>query len=138
MPDATLRARALFDMQIDCLKRDDREAQMRLYADDLLYEFPFATDRPRRIEGRDAFLAVMQPLWERVRAQGVRIAGIRTEVHETGDPDFIVAEFAFAVDAGGNTVDFPFVQFFRTRNGKIAAVREYFSPRGRAEALGEG
>jgi ketosteroid isomerase-like protein len=83
MPDQTLGARALFDMQMDCLKRDDRDAQMKLY-------------------------------------------------------DFIVAEFAFAVETDGNTVDFPFVQFFRTRDGKIAAVREYFSPRGRAEALGEG
>jgi ketosteroid isomerase-like protein len=138
MADEPLRARALFDIQIDCLKRDDREAQMKLYADDLVYEFPFATDRPRRIEGRDAFIAVMKPLWERVRGQGVKIAGIRTQVHETADPDFIVAEFAFAVGTDGNTVEFPFVQFFWTRDGKIAAVREYFSPRGRAEALGEG
>ena len=138
MYDRTLRARALFDMQIDCLKRDDRDRQMQLYAEDLVYEFPFATDRPRRIEGRDAFLAVMKPLWERVRAQGVKIADIRTQVHETGDPDFIVAEFAFAVDTGGDTVDFPFVQLFWTRGGKIAAVREYFSPRARAETLGEG
>ena len=36
MPDAIPRARALFERQIDCLKRDDRVAQAELYADDLV------------------------------------------------------------------------------------------------------
>jgi steroid delta-isomerase-like uncharacterized protein len=137
MPDQSLIARKLFEKQIDCLFRDDREAQAKLYADDLLYEFPFATDRPRRIEGRDAFLAVMQPLWQQARQRHVKIAGYREQIHETADPDFIVAEFAFDVEADGRTVEVPFVQFFRVRDGRIAAVSEYFSTSARSEAFGQ-
>jgi uncharacterized protein len=137
MPDATPRARALFDRQIDCLRRDDRMAQAELYADDLVYDFPFAVDRPRHIEGKEAFLAVMRPMWEAVRGRAVNIVGYREEITETADPDFLVAEFTFVVQASGGPVDVSFVQFFRTRNGKIAAVREYFSPVARSQALSE-
>jgi ketosteroid isomerase-like protein len=49
-----------------------------------------------------------------------------------------VTEFTFSVEARTKTVDVPFVQFFRVRDGKIAAVREYFSPRVRSELLGRG
>ena len=137
MPDATLRARALFNRQLDCLRRDDRAAQAELYADDLVYDFPFAVDRPRHIEGKEAFLAVMRPMWEQVRGRAVNIVGYREEITETADPDFLVAEFTFDIEAGGRTVEVTYLQFFRTRGGRIAAVREYFSPVARSEALSE-
>jgi ketosteroid isomerase-like protein len=137
MPDEPLRARALFDRQIDCLRRDDRAAQAELYADDLVYDFPFAVDRPRHIEGKEAFLAVMRPMWERVRGRSVNVVGYREEITETEDPDFLVAEFTLVVEAAGGPVDVSFVQFFRTRGGRIAAVREYFSPVARSQALSE-
>jgi ketosteroid isomerase-like protein len=138
MPDQSLDVRALFEKQIDCIITDDREAQAKLYADDLHYEFPFATDRPRRIEGRDAFITVMQPLWQQARQRHIKVVGHRGQIHETADPDFIVAEFAFAIEIDGKTIDAPFVQFFRARGGRITAVREYFSPGARSEALGQG
>lgn len=128
-----LRARALFEKQVDCIVRDDRAAQLQLYADDLLYEFPFAVDRPRRIEGRNAFHGVMAPLWEQNRQAGVKVVGSNFEVHETGDPDFIIAELTLMAEHNGDRIDVPFVQFFRTSRGKIVAVREYFSPRVRSE-----
>jgi ketosteroid isomerase-like protein len=137
MPDEILRARTLFERQIDCLRRDDRVAQAKLYADDLVYDFPFAVDRPRHIEGKEAFLAVMRPMWEAVRGRAVNVVGYREEITETADPDSLVAEFTLVVQAPGGPVDVSFVQFFRTRNGKIAAVREYFSPVARSEALRE-
>jgi ketosteroid isomerase-like protein len=132
------RARVLFEKQIDCIVRDDREAQMLLYADDLLYEFPFATDRPRRIEGKEAFLAVMAPLWQRNRQRGVKLVRWDAEVHDTPDPDFIVAEFTLTAEVEGRPVEVPFVQVFRTSGGKIAAVREYFSPVVRSQLSSEG
>jgi ketosteroid isomerase-like protein len=128
-----LTARALFERQIDCLARDDREAQMDLYADNLMYEFPFATDRPRRIEGREEFRKVMSPFWEHGRKRGAKLAGWRADVHDTGDPDFIIAEFSFRIELEGRTFEVPYVQFFRTRAGKIASVREYANPAARAE-----
>jgi len=137
MPDAIPRARALFERQIDCLKRDDSVAQAELYADDLVYDFPFAVDRPRHIEGKQAFLAVMRPMWERMRGRAVNVVGYREEITETADPDFLAAEFTLVVAAPSGPVNVSFVQFFRTRGGKIAAVREYFSPVARSEALSE-
>lgn len=137
MPDAFPRARALFERQIGCLRRDDRAAQAELYADDLVYDFPFAVDRPRHIEGKEAFLTVMRPMWERVRGRAVNVVGYREEITETADPDFLVAEFTLVVEAPTGPVDVSFVQFFRTRNGKIVAVREYFSPVARSQALSE-
>ena len=112
-------------------------AQAELYADDLVYDFPFAVDRPRHIEGKEAFLAVMRPMWEAVRGRAVNIVGYREEITETVDPDFLVAEFTFDIEAAGRTVEVTYLQFFRTRSGKIAAVREYFSPVARSEALSE-
>ncbi len=128
-----LGARALFEKQVGCIVRDDRAAQLQLYADDLVYEFPFAVDRPRRIEGRDAFHEVMAPLWEQNRQAGVKLIDSSFEVHETGDPDFIVAELTLSAEHNGNRIDVPFVQFFWTKGGRIVAVREYFSPRVRSE-----
>ena len=57
-------------------------------------------------------------------------------IHETADPDFIVAECVFDIEIDGRTIEGPFVQFFRARDGKIVAVREYFSAAARSEALG--
>jgi uncharacterized protein len=133
MTDQRPTARALFETQIACLARDDREAQMDLYADDLVYEFPFATDRPRRIEGREAFREVMSPFWEQGRKRGAKLAGWRADIHDTGDPDLIIAEFSFTIELEGKTFEVPYVQFFRTRAGKIVAVREYSNPTARAE-----
>jgi len=137
MLDQSLDVRALFEKQIDCIVADDREAQAKLYAEDVLYEFPFATDRPRRIKGRDAFLTVMQPLWQLARQRHVKIAGYHGQIHETADPDFIVAECVFDIEIDGRTIEGPFVQFFRAHGGKIMAVREYFSSAARSEALGQ-
>jgi ketosteroid isomerase-like protein len=133
MNNQALFARALFERQIDCLMRDDREAQMDLYAADLLYEFPFATDRPRRIEGREEFRKVMSPFWEQGRKRGAKLAGWHADVHDTGDPDFIIAEFSFTIELEGRTFEVPYVQVFRTRAGQIASVREYANPAARAE-----
>ncbi len=44
---------------------------MELYSEDVRYEFPFANDRPRMIESRKAFQAVMTPLWAEARQRGV-------------------------------------------------------------------
>ena len=100
--------------------------------------FLLRRSRPRRIEGRDAFLAVMQPLWQQARQLHIKVVGCREQIHETVDPDFIVAEFVFDVETAGGTVEVPFVQFFKVRDGRIAAVQEYFSPPARSEALGQG
>ncbi len=126
-------ARHLFEKQIDCLLRDDRRAQMELYADDVRYEFPFANDRPRQIEGREAFFSVMTPLWEEARRRGAKVVGCKHEFHATDEHGLFVATFVLEVAMGNRCVSLPFVQFIRIRDNRIAEVREYFNPQARAE-----
>ncbi|WP_342362913.1 nuclear transport factor 2 family protein [Terrarubrum flagellatum] len=123
----------LFELQIRYILDDDRDAQLALLADDCVWEFPFAgDDRPRKIVGRDEFAQVMKPLWEAARRANIgRLSYMPLTIHETADPDLIIAEFEFG--AGGHSLIF--VQVFRTRNGKIAHVREYADYAGRARLM---
>src|SRR5690242_13264078 len=61
-------------------------------AEDVVVEFPFARPgMPRRIEGRDQFLAFAS---ERRDALPIRFEEFRNVVvHETADPEMIIAEY---------------------------------------------
>jgi ketosteroid isomerase-like protein len=128
-----LRALAIFEKQIDCIVRDDREAQMNLYSTDLRYEFPFASDRPRLIEGRDRFRAVMTPMWDEARGRGAKVTVCTAEFHATDEPGLFVAVFSLEAGLGEHKIPLPFVQLIRIRDDLITAVREYFNPHARAE-----
>ena len=83
--------------------KDDREAQLQLYSEDCVYEFPFATARARRITGRDGISRVMAPLWDEARRLRARVVGMcEAVVHATTDPAVIVAEFTLSVDVKGS------------------------------------
>ena len=123
----------LFEKQIDCLIRDDRITQMELYADDLRYEFPFANDRPRLIEGLETFRVVMTPLWEEARLRGAQVIGCTHEFHATDEIGLYVAVFVLEVVVNEKNSLLPFVQFIRIKDDLIIEVREYFNPHLRAE-----
>ena len=129
------KALKLFERQIECIMSDDRRAQMELYAEDVRYEFPFANDRPRLIESREAFWAVMTPLWDEARQRGVRVVGCDHEFHATDETGLFLAVFVLEVMAAGSTMSLPFVQLIRIRNDHIVEVREYFSPSRRQEVI---
>ena len=126
------QARAVFEKQLDCLLRDDRDAQMELYAPDLRCEFPFAVDRPRVIDGRDAFRDVMTPMWKEARQRGWKVLGHEYEFHATDEPGLYVARFTLDVALGDGRSSLPFVQFLRIEGGLITEVKEYFNPAARA------
>jgi len=51
-------------------------------------------------------------------------------VHETGDPEVIVAEFAYHGRVGGSApFKVPAVFVLRVRNGQIVDSRDYIGPR---------
>ncbi|MDD1729620.1 MAG: hypothetical protein LUQ50_11195 [Methanospirillum sp.] len=127
------QGRILFEKQIDCLIHDDKETQMALYDENLRYEFPFANDRPRLIEGRETFRTVMTPLWEEARRRGVKVKGCSYEFHATDETGLYVAVFTLEVEIGEKTRFLPFVQFIRVQGNCIIEVREYFNPQLRAE-----
>lgn len=125
-----LTPKQVFEEQIDCIRRGEREAQLKLYREDIVYRFPFATDREREIAGKDQFHKVMKPLWEALAASGARIVDVRSEVHQSADdPELIFAEFVFVMRLpDGASGELEFVQKMRVVDGKIASVTEYFSP----------
>src|SRR3954451_10697013 len=73
----------------------DMERQADLYAEVGVLEWPFAPEgMPRRVAGREAIRRVLVPLGERARAAGHHLLEFRSViVHETDDPEVIVAEF---------------------------------------------
>jgi len=108
---------------------------MELYSEDVRYEFPFANDRPRLIETREAFWDVMTPLWAEARQRGVRVVGCKHEFHATDENGLFLAVFDLKVTFAGNIISLPFVQLLRIRDDHIVEVREYFTPAGRQEAM---
>jgi ketosteroid isomerase-like protein len=98
----------------------------RLLADDLVIEWPFAAPgRPRRIEGRDAFLAMAGPARAALpfRLDECRVSA----VHETADPEVIVAEYELAgtLNATGERRAAAFISVLRVRDGRVVRWREY-------------
>ena len=120
----------LFKLQIQCVVDDDRETQMGIYSKDLHYEFPFATDRPKIIEGQEAFKKVMQPIWERRRKNNIQLSLVKYEFHATDNPGLFLAVFVFkaVINEKSEPILSPCVQLIRIKDKHIIEVREYFEP----------
>ena len=122
------KALELFKLQIKCVVDDDRETQMGIYAEDLHYEFPFANDRPKLINGRDAFQKAMEPIWERRRKSNIKTSLDKYEFHATDEPGLYVGVIVLkaVVDKENEPVTVEFIQLLRIHDGHIVEVREYF------------
>ncbi len=120
----------LFKLQLQCVVEDDRETQMEIYAEDLHYEFPFASDRPKLIDGRDAFRKAMEPIWERRRKNNIKLALDKYEFHATDEAGLFLAVFVLQafIDDKKEPVSSHCVQLLRIHDGHIVEVREYFEP----------
>ena len=98
---------------------------------------PFAPPgRPRRIEGREEFLAFAEP---QRAAFPVRFEEVRDVViHETANPEVIVVEYELAgtVTTTGHRASAPFIGVLRVRDGKTVHWREYQNVLAIAAALG--
>ncbi|MFE3519050.1 nuclear transport factor 2 family protein [Streptomyces sp. NPDC059166] len=97
-----------------------------LYAVDAVHEFPFASPGfPPRYEGREAVRAGYRAAWG---ATPVRVREVReVAVHETGDPEVVVAEHVVVGELpdGGAAFTVPGLLVLRVRDGLIARVRDY-------------
>ncbi|WP_018656602.1 nuclear transport factor 2 family protein [Actinomadura flavalba] len=97
-----------------------------MLAEDVVVEMPFLpAGMPRRIEGRDAYLAFSEAA---DAGHVVRFTEFRdVVVHRTADPEVIIAEYELAgtrTDTGA-TGSSGFVIVLRARDGRIAHWREY-------------
>ena len=114
-----------------------------LFADDGVFEIPFAPQGlARRIEGRDAIRALFRAGAARAGAVA-RLTGVDYRaVHETADPEVVVAEFEVQGERsqGGERFTFSDVIVLRARDGEILSIRDYWSPLDRVDlrALAEG
>lgn len=111
-----------------------------MLADDCVIEAPFAPPgAPRRIEGRDAFVAWAAPR-QTALAGRIRFTAVRdVVVHETTDPETAVVEYEVegVRAADGMRAAAPFAVVVRVRDGRVALWREYQDPAAMALATAQ-
>jgi uncharacterized protein len=105
-----------------------------LYAEDAVVEISFAPPKPVRLEGRAA-------LAEHFAAASDLLVVVRVEnvvLHETTDPEVIIAEFDYdgRATGTGRTFRVPNILVIRVRDGKIASSRDYHNHVVTSAALG--
>jgi ketosteroid isomerase-like protein len=127
MPETAPRAPALtprevFERHADGVSSGAWETLPGLYAEDVVVEIPLAIPAPMRIEGREE---IRRHLTDRAGLLKLRI--VDHVVHETGDPEVIIAEFVTEgeVVATGRRFTANNVQVLRVRDGLIASSRDY-------------
>ena len=108
-----------------------------LYAEQTHVVHPFDPLRAPALRTRDDLRAHFQPA--ATGAPKVRRQPANITVHDTTDPEVIVAEFdyqATVVDTG-EPFNYPCIFVVRVRDGQIVASRDYVDHLGSARALGQ-
>jgi ketosteroid isomerase-like protein len=103
---------------------DGRWAELSpLYAEDTVVEHPQRPPTPTRIEGRQ----VVHEHFTGPLAATVRLRRHNVVVHETSDPEVIVAEYEYSGEAlnTGKTFEAANIQVLRVRDGLIVCSRDY-------------
>ena len=98
-----------------------------LITEDAVMEFPFAPPgRPRRVEGKDNIIEYNMQVLSISKVTGYT----DLEIHQTTDPDCIIVEMTGhgTVLATGNAFERHYIDVFRTKNGRIQYVRDYWNP----------
>ncbi|WP_103335448.1 nuclear transport factor 2 family protein [Amycolatopsis sp. CA-126428] len=94
-----------------------------LYAEDTVVEHPQAVPRPTRITGR----ATVHERFTSALAGALRLKRKNVVVHETTDPEVIVAEYDYDAESveTGRTIQTANIQVLRIRDGLIVHSRDY-------------
>ncbi|MEV0012085.1 nuclear transport factor 2 family protein [Streptomyces sp. NPDC051840] len=95
-----------------------------LYAEDADVEIVFSPVPPRRIQGRAELRKRFAALGA---ADAIRMRAENIHVHETGDPEVVIAEFDYEglYPATGRTFRTANIQVLRVRDGLIVETRDY-------------
>ncbi|WP_054815616.1 nuclear transport factor 2 family protein [Nocardia arizonensis] len=94
----------------------------QLYAEDCVVEAPFALPEPTRYEGRAALTAHL----EASSAHAMQVRADNIVIHETTDPEVIVAEWDYHIRLkSGDEVKFANIQVMRVRDGLIVTSRDF-------------
>ncbi|WP_410591410.1 nuclear transport factor 2 family protein [Amycolatopsis sp. lyj-23] len=94
-----------------------------LYAEDTVVEHPQAVPRPTRLVGREA----VHERFTGALAGALRLKRKNVVVHETTDPEVIVAEYDYDAESleTGKTTTTANIQVLRVRDGLIVHSRDY-------------
>jgi ketosteroid isomerase-like protein len=92
-----------------------------LYAPDVVVEQPMMPPRRLRIEGRDE----VRRHFEAAAHSGFTIHPTNVVMHQTIDPELVIAEFDYELRYAGRTTTSANVQVLRVRDGLIVASRDY-------------
>ncbi|SEP54028.1 nuclear transport factor 2 family protein [Amycolatopsis saalfeldensis] len=113
----------LFHRLIEGLAEGRYDELSSLYAEDAVVEQPTAVPRPRRLEGRQAVHA----LFTGNIGATMRLVAHDVVVHETTDPEVIVAEYRNTVESfkTGRTTENANILVIRARGGLLAHTRDY-------------
>jgi ketosteroid isomerase-like protein len=134
MPE-TASPREVFDQLIQGISNRRWQALHQLYAPDALVEYPFALPAPTRLEGREA----VRRYFTAVARMPLEFQARDILVHETGDPEVIVAEWNYdgLVTTTNRSFQVSNIQVSRVRDGQITASRDYHNHFVLADVLGQ-
>ena len=128
-----MNPREVWEQAHQHVREYDLGAFADMFAPDGVLELPFAPPGiPRRLEGREAIRGFLAPAGEAARSAGRRINGYSSVVvHETTDPEVIIAEFDLdgEIVTTGETYQLSYIQVMMVRNGWIVWMRDYMDPR---------
>jgi ketosteroid isomerase-like protein len=125
--------RTVLERLLRGIERGDWHALANLYADDAQVDLPFALPAPRQLRGR----AELRAHFAAAASAPLEISVRDLVVHQTTDPEVIVAEFAYdgRVRTTGHAFTVANVQILRVRDGRIVASRDYHDHARLADAM---
>ncbi|MFJ9030709.1 nuclear transport factor 2 family protein [Streptomyces sp. NPDC102274] len=118
---------ALYRHSLRLLVEKDMDGWVGLWAEDGLFEFPFAPPgAPARIEGREAVADYIRDYPQHIDIHDIPYL----EIHETRDPETIVVEMRTEglIVATGEPFDFSYIAVVTVRHGRITRYRDYWNP----------
>jgi uncharacterized protein len=106
----------------------------RWYAEDAAVDYPFALPSPARLKGLEA----IRKYFDAAARLPLRLTTRNMLVHETTDPEVVVAEWDYdgLATTTGRSFQVSNIQVTRVRNGKIVASRDYHNHAVLADVLG--
>lgn len=128
-------ARELFAESLRLLLAKDMAGYAGLWAVNGVFELPFAPPNyPARLDGRATVEEYLRGYPDLLDVQAIS----EQTVHETADPDVVVAEFEAVgvVVSTGRPYRMRYVAIITARDGEIAHYRDYWNPLAAAEAMG--
>ncbi|WP_018897992.1 nuclear transport factor 2 family protein [Rhizobium sp. 2MFCol3.1] len=125
---------------IDRYARGDMDGAFELYGDELVFSDEFGVPNRYEIVGKAAFGRSMEE-WRRVGGTQTRMyQDISIEdlvIHETKDPNLVIAEWTYVSRIGEETVENRNIIVIGCKDGKIVLSRDYHNYITRAIADGK-